>query len=154
MVSSTYGRQMLGSRNYLLRLTARRHMHNVGLSTFTVDYSNSPVVASVWHAFVHRGFNQNCDLLPRLICSENPAQSDFASFARSLVKKSPRPRTIAFRSPHRECPLNFASTLTRELINLLGREQSWFPVFQQKNLKELIFPITRRFSSNSGAVIT
>lgn len=59
---------MFWSSDNLFHLVPLRDVDNVGFAAFCVDYSDLTVVSSVGHALVYGRFDDNGDLLARLIC--------------------------------------------------------------------------------------
>ena len=64
---------MFWASDNLLRLISHLDMNDVGFAAFLMYDANPAMVASVRHALVNGGFNQDRDFLPGFICSQYPA---------------------------------------------------------------------------------
>lgn len=66
-------------------------IHDVRFTAFLVNDANPTVVPSVRHSLMDGGLDQDSDLLPGFIDSQDSAQTYLASLTRPLAKKGPRP---------------------------------------------------------------
>jgi hypothetical protein len=60
---------MFWAGDNLFGLMSDCDLNDVGFTAFLMNDADSTVVTSVWHSLVNGGFDQDSDLLTKLVCS-------------------------------------------------------------------------------------